>query len=152
MTRRYREVLEHYGLRGSKNTPGRAHENGDVESSHRGFKNALDQRLRLRGSRDFESVESYWQFVEALVNKVVETLSRIYNAAEDKGLIPEGSNPCGLVVKNRERKRAVHAKALAMGGVDEGSPGPRGTGDFYGGYFRDPDGNKLVAYCWQEVR
>ena len=40
-----------------------------------------------------------------MANKVVETLSRIYNAAEDKGLIPEASNPCGLVVKNRERKR-----------------------------------------------
>ena len=40
-----------------------------------------------------------------MANKVVDTLSRIYNAAEDKGLIPEGSNPCGLVVKNRERKR-----------------------------------------------
>ena len=61
-------MLEHYGLRGSKNTPGRAHENGDVESSHRGFKNALDQRLRLRGSRDFHSVEAHWQFVEALVS------------------------------------------------------------------------------------
>ena len=40
-----------------------------------------------------------------MANKVVDTLSRIYNAAEDKGLIPEASNPCGLVVKNRERKR-----------------------------------------------
>ena len=40
-----------------------------------------------------------------MANKVVETLSRIYNAAEDKGLIPVGSNPCGLVVKNRECKR-----------------------------------------------
>ena len=59
------DELERYGLRGSKNTPGRAHENGDVESSHRGCKNALDQRLRLRGSRNFQSVESYWQFVEA---------------------------------------------------------------------------------------
>jgi hypothetical protein len=32
-TARYRELLDHYGLRGSKNTPGRAHENGDVESA-----------------------------------------------------------------------------------------------------------------------
>ena len=40
-----------------------------------------------------------------MANKVVETLSRIYNAAEDNGLIPEATNPCGLVVKNRERKR-----------------------------------------------
>ena len=67
LTRRYRELLEHYGLRGSTNTPGRAHENGDVESAHRGFKNALDQRLRLRGSRDFESIEAYWEWVETVV-------------------------------------------------------------------------------------
>ena len=36
---------------------------------------------------------------------MVDTLSRIYNAAEDRGLIPEASNPCRLVVKNRERRR-----------------------------------------------
>ena len=40
-----------------------------------------------------------------MANRVVDELSRIYNAAEDKGLIPEASNPCRLVVKNRERAR-----------------------------------------------
>ena len=40
-----------------------------------------------------------------MANKVVETLSRIYSAAEDKGHIAEASNPCGLVAKNRERTR-----------------------------------------------
>ena len=69
LTRRDGELLEHYGVRGSKNTPGRAHENGDVESSHRGLENALDQRLRLRGSGDVQSVESNWQPVEALVDE-----------------------------------------------------------------------------------
>ena len=68
-TRRYRELLEHYGLRGSTNTPGRAHENGDVESSHGAFKRALDQRLRLRGSRDFASVAAYGAWVEAFVGE-----------------------------------------------------------------------------------
>ena len=38
-------------------------------------------------------------------NRAVEFLSRIYNAAEDRGQIPEGSNPCRLVVKYRERRR-----------------------------------------------
>ena len=66
-TARYRELLEHYGMRASKNTPGRAHENGDVEASHGGLKNALDQRLRLRGSREFASVAAYWAFIEAVV-------------------------------------------------------------------------------------
>ena len=40
-----------------------------------------------------------------MANRVVETLSRIYNAAEDRGLIPEASNPCRLVMKFRERPR-----------------------------------------------
>ena len=53
---------------------------------------------------------------------------------------------------NAETVKAVHAKALAMGGTDEGAPGPRGTTGFYGGYFRDLDGNKLVAYFRQPVK
>ena len=48
--------------------------------------------------------------------------------------------------------QAVHAKAIEMGGTDDGAPGPRGTGGFYGGYFRDLDGNKLVAFCQQEIK
>lgn len=38
---------------------------------------------------------------------------------------------------------ALHAQALALGGTDEGAPGPRG-GTFYGAYFRDLDGNKVA--------
>ena len=68
-TERYQELLGHYGMRGSKNTPGGAHENGDVESSHGGLKNVVDQRLRLRGSRDFASVEAYWAFIEVLASE-----------------------------------------------------------------------------------
>ena len=66
---RYLEVLEHYGMEASKNTPGNAHENGDVESAHRHFKRAVDQRLRLRGTRDFASLEQY----EAFLHQVVAT-------------------------------------------------------------------------------
>ena len=66
-TVRYRELLEHYGLRASRNFPGNAHENGDVESANGGLKSAIDQRLRLRGSRDFASKEAYQGFIEACV-------------------------------------------------------------------------------------
>ena len=52
-----------------------------------------------------------------------------------------------LNVGTREAVDQMHAKALELGGADEGAPGPRGQGDFYGGYFRDLDGNKLVAFC-----
>ena len=45
-----------------------------------------------------------------------------------------------------EKVDAFHAKAMELGGSDEGAPGPRGD-QFYAGYFRDLDGNKLNAFC-----
>ncbi len=51
-----------------------------------------------------------------------------------------------LMVDSVEKVNALHAKALELGGKDEGAPGPRGDGGFYAGYFRDLDGNKLNAF------
>lgn len=51
-----------------------------------------------------------------------------------------------LAAPDRESVDRVHAKALALGGRDEGPVGPRGEG-FYAGYFRDLDGNKLNVFC-----
>lgn len=50
-----------------------------------------------------------------------------------------------LVVDSPEKVQRVHATAIALGGLDEGAPGPRGDG-FYAGYFRDLDGNKLNVF------
>lgn len=46
-----------------------------------------------------------------------------------------------------EKVDAFHAKALQLGGSDEGAPGKR-TDNFYAGYFRDLDGNKLNGFCF----
>jgi catechol 2,3-dioxygenase-like lactoylglutathione lyase family enzyme len=51
-----------------------------------------------------------------------------------------------LNVGTKELVESTYTKALAAGGADEGAPGPRGGGQFYGGYFRDLDGNKIVVY------
>lgn len=51
-----------------------------------------------------------------------------------------------LRMENRDQVDAVHAKCVELGGADDGKPGPRGDHGFYGGYFRDLDGNKLNAY------
>lgn len=43
-----------------------------------------------------------------------------------------------------------HAAALALGGKDEGAPGPRDySPHYYGGYVRDLDGNKIQACCFK---
>lgn len=52
-----------------------------------------------------------------------------------------------LIFNASEKVDAFYAKALELGGKDEGAPGPRGSGGFYAAYFRDLDGNKLCAFC-----
>ena len=41
------------------------------------------------------------------------------------------------------------AAGLANGGTDEGAPGkrPAAPGNAYGAYLRDPDGQKICAFC-----
>lgn len=51
-----------------------------------------------------------------------------------------------LAVDSPDKVDALHKKAMELGGVDEGAPGPRGDSGFYAGYFRDLDGNKLNAF------
>lgn len=51
-----------------------------------------------------------------------------------------------LVVDSTDMVDRIYAKALELGGTDEGPAGPRGE-SFYAGYFRDLDGNKLNVYC-----
>ncbi|MEN9728700.1 MAG: hypothetical protein RL434_3066 [Pseudomonadota bacterium] len=50
-----------------------------------------------------------------------------------------------LAAGSKEKVDALYAKAIALGAKDEGAAGPRGD-SFYGGYFRDPDGNKLCFF------
>jgi transposase len=69
-TRRYQSLLAHYGLIGRKIQAGKANENGDVEQSHHRFKQALDQALMLRGSRDFAGRQEYQTFVGELIDQL----------------------------------------------------------------------------------
>jgi catechol 2,3-dioxygenase-like lactoylglutathione lyase family enzyme len=47
--------------------------------------------------------------------------------------------------KDHDHVKRIYDVAMANGGTDEGAPGPR-SDNFYAGYFRDPDGNKLNAF------
>ena len=50
--------------------------------------------------------------------------------------------------QNQKQVRDLHAAALAAGGSNEGQPGFRDAygPDFYVGYLRDPQGNKIALF------
>ena len=66
---RYAALLAHYGLAPATSTAGEAHQNGDVEQSHYRFKQAVDQALRVRGSRDFAERGGYERFLQEVVTQ-----------------------------------------------------------------------------------
>ena len=72
--------MAHYGMQPTWNNTGIAHENGDVEQSHHRFKEAVDQALRARGSRDFASRPDYDHFLQVLVYNRNLTRAALFTA------------------------------------------------------------------------
>jgi transcriptional regulator with XRE-family HTH domain len=68
-TARYAALMAHYGMEPTTNTAGAAHENGAVEQAHFRFKQAADQALRVRGSRDFPARAAYEHFLQELARR-----------------------------------------------------------------------------------
>lgn len=54
-----------------------------------------------------------------------------------------------FLADTRHRVDRAHTAALAHGGSSEGAPGlrPEYHPNYYGAYFRDPEGNKLCVAC-----
>lgn len=113
------------------------------------------------GTNDLARASAYYDaLLELMSAKSMDANERIRLWRTKSGAmlgvaVPEDGNPAtvgngtmmAINVEKPEMVDAMHAKALELGGTDAGAPGPRGT-NFYGGYFRDLDGNKLVAYCF----
>ena len=57
-------------------------------------------------------------------------------------------NMVAIVMDSRDKVDAFHAKAIELGGTNEGDPGFRGDPrfGFYFAYFRDPDGHKFAVF------
>jgi hypothetical protein len=79
-TLRYQALMAHYGMQPTWNNAGVAHENGDVEQSHRRFKEAVEQALRVRGSRDFATRAAYERFLHDLIHKRNQTRTPRFTA------------------------------------------------------------------------
>ena len=70
----------------------------------------------------------------------------IIKPADGKPATVGNGTMVALAASDKAQVDAVYKKAIALGGKDEGAAGPRGD-SFYGGYFRDMDGNKLCVFC-----
>jgi predicted lactoylglutathione lyase len=113
------------------------------------------------GTRDLARARSFYDPIAALVGARV-AFDRpnlvAYKGAEGAmlliGLPFEGEatagngTQAGFLAATRADVDAVHAKAIELGGTDEGAPGVRGDdpNGYYGAYFRDLDGNKLTVF------
>jgi hypothetical protein len=69
-TQKYQALISHYSIDGQKTNPGSPNENGDIEQSNNRLKIAVDQRLMLRGSRDFATQKEYNIFLQELIKEL----------------------------------------------------------------------------------
>ncbi|KWO12631.1 integrase, partial [Burkholderia ubonensis] len=70
LTTRYEALCAHYGMQPTRNNRGIAHENGSIESPHGHLKNAVRDALLLRGTNDFDDLDSYRRFIDEIVGRI----------------------------------------------------------------------------------
>ncbi len=116
---------------------------GDFERAHR-FHAGL---MALLGHKQrFADAEKGWA---GWRQKVSGALFVIMRPFDGQGSSPGNGAMVAFRAESRDMVDKAHAYALAHGGTDEGPPGIRSQyhPDYYGAYFRDPDGNKLCVVC-----
>lgn len=111
------------------------------------------------GVHDMEKGKAFWsELLAPLGAKVLMDMGRIALLGtgdgpmlgvcipyDEKEMSPGNGNMLAFTAGSREKVDELYARAIELGGTDEGPPGERGP-TFYGGYFRDPDGNKAVFF------
>ena len=80
LTARYQALCQHYGMRPTRNNTGVSHENGAIEARQGSLKRGLDQGLLLRGSREFDDLPAYEQFVAETVRRLNARCARAWEA------------------------------------------------------------------------
>lgn len=115
------------------------------------------------GTNDLAKAAGFYDplLAELGAKRIMEGSDVILWGTEDGGtrfcvVVPRDGNPAtvgngsmvALSAPDHATVDKIHAMALEMGARDEGAVGPRPkfNPDFYAGYFRDPDGNKLNVF------
>jgi len=113
------------------------------------------------GTNDLEKAAAFYDALfEPLGGKRLMELERFIAWASDPSKpgfavsLPYDGKPAtvgngvmiALAVDSPAKVDQMYAKAMELGASDEGAPGQR-MENFYAGYFRDLDGNKLNFFC-----
>lgn len=80
---------------------------------------------------------------------VARPLFLIGTPFNDEQAAPGNGQMVALLAPSRAAVERAYTSAMHHGGVCEGPPGlrPHYHPDYYGAYFRDPDGNKICVCC-----
>ncbi len=112
------------------------------------------------GTNDLPRAAAFYDalFAEVGAQRMMEEDNFVAWTAGDSGAsfaisTPFDGNPAtvgngvmaAIAVDSEEAVQRVYAKAIELGATDEGPPGRRSE-NFYAGYFRDLDGNKLNVF------
>jgi catechol 2,3-dioxygenase-like lactoylglutathione lyase family enzyme len=102
--------------------------------------------LKLRFS-DQKAAAAAWQPEDC--DRPLLFLTRPFDG---QGATPGNGHMVAFLAESRATVDRCHAIALARGGRCEGQPGlrPHYHANYYGAYFRDPDGNNICVCCHRE--
>ena len=111
----------------------------DLEKA-RAFYDAVLEPLGMKRMMDGD-VYSFWGIDRPMV------IIRL--PLDGKAATHANGGTVGFAAPTNAAVAAFHAAGLAHGGSSEGAPGPReAAGGMNGAYLRDPDGNKMCAFCY----
>ena len=115
------------------------------------------------GSNDLEKCKAFWTelladmgasilldagricFIGTGMDQAMLAVCTPYNEEDPH---PGNGTMVAIPAGTKENVDKMHAKAIALGATTDGDPGQRIEDMFYGGYFKDPDGNKAVFYVF----
>jgi catechol 2,3-dioxygenase-like lactoylglutathione lyase family enzyme len=109
-----------------------------------------DNLMPLLGARQLMRMDSYLDGYTMWGTSYDAPCLAITNPFDGNAATVGNGAMVALFAGDRATVDKVYAHALALGATDDGAPGlrgPEGPSAFYGGYFRDLDGNKLCAFA-----
>ena len=125
-----------------------SHVHIEITDFERAFAFYSDVMDELGFALKFSEPEKPWAgWMQVGLGRPLFLIGRPYNGER---AAPGNGRMVALLAPNRDAVDRSYARALANGVRSEGEPGLRSHyhPNYYGAYFRDPDGNKLCVCCY----